>query len=68
MSLTPRLMIPPLSKGCYIYVCGKIQMAEAVENTLLEILRHFGNLDRETALEKFENMRKNLRYQEDIFG
>ena len=43
-------------------------MAEAVENTLLEILRHFGNLDRETALEKFENMRKNLRYQEDIFG
>lgn len=56
------------SKGCYIYVCGKIQMAEAVENTLLEILKHIGNLDRESALEKIANMRKNLRYQEDIFG
>ena len=43
-------------------------MAEAVENTLLEILKHIGNLDRESALEKIANMRKNLRYQEDIFG
>ena len=43
-------------------------MAEAVENTLLEILKHIGNLDRESAMEKISNMRKNLRYQEDIFG
>ena len=56
------------SKGCYIYVCGKIQMAEAVEKTLLEILKHIGNLDSDTAQEKFDSMRKNLRYQEDIFG
>ena len=55
-------------KGCYIYVCGKIQMAEAVEKTLLEILKHIGNLDSETAQEKFDSMRRNLRYQEDIFG
>ena len=56
------------SKGCYIYVCGKIKMAEAVENTMLEILKHIGNMDTETAQEKFDVMKKNLRYQEDIFG
>ena len=43
-------------------------MAEAVEKTLLEILKHIGNLDSETAQEKFDSMRRNLRYQEDIFG
>lgn len=56
------------SKGGYIYICGKIRMAEDVENTLLEILRHIGNMDREAAAEKFADMRKNFRYQEDIFG
>ena len=56
------------SKGCYIYVCGKIKMAEAVENKLLEILKHIGNMDTEAAQEKFDSMRRNLRYQEDIFG
>ena len=43
-------------------------MAEAVEKTLLEILKHIGNLDSDTAQGKFDSMRKNLRYQEDIFG
>ena len=43
-------------------------MAEAVEKTLLEILKHIGNLDSDTAQQKFDSMRKNLRYQEDIFG
>ena len=56
------------SKGGYIYICGKIRMAEDVENTLLEILRHIGNMDKEAAEEKFADMRKNFRYQEDIFG
>ena len=56
------------SKGGYIYICGKIRMAEDVENTLLGILRHIGNMDQEAAVEKFADMRKNFRYQEDIFG
>ena len=43
-------------------------MAEDVENTLLEILKHIGNMDAEAAAEKFADMRKNFRYQEDIFG
>lgn len=56
------------SKGCYIYVCGKIKMAEGVENTMLDILETAGNMDREAALETLNNMRKTNRYQEDIFG
>jgi len=57
-----------INKGGYIYICGKIRMAEDVENTLLGILRHIGNMDKEAAVEKFADMRKNFRYQEDIFG
>ena len=56
------------SKGCYIYVCGKIQMAEDVKKTLVDILKHIGNMDTDAAQKKFESMRKNLRYQEEIFG
>jgi len=57
-----------INKGGYIYICGKIKMAEDVENTLLEILKHIGNMDKDAAIEKFADMRKNFRYQEDIFG
>ena len=43
-------------------------MAEAVEKALVEILKNIGNMDTEAAQEKFDSMRKNLRYQEEIFG
>ena len=43
-------------------------MAEAVKKTLLEIMKHIGNLDIEGAQEKLDSMRRNHRYQEDIFG
>merc|ERR1712013_359917 len=55
-------------KGGYIYICGKIQMAEEVGNALIEILTHLGNMDKTTATDTLENMRKLYRYQEDIFG
>ena len=55
-------------KGGYIYICGKIQMAEEVGNALIEILTHLGNMDKTTAADTLENMRKLYRYQEDIFG
>ena len=55
-------------KGGYIYICGKIQMAEEVSNAVLEILKHLGNMSSEAAAHTFDQMRKLGRYQEDIFG
>ena len=51
-----------------MYICGKISMAEGVENSLKDVLRHIGNMDTENVDKTFEEMRKNNRYQEDIFG
>ena len=55
-------------KGGYIYICGKISMAEGIEKALKGILRHIGNIDEEAVESTMEDMRKNMRYQEDIFG
>ena len=55
-------------KGGYVYICGKISMAEGVENALKDVLKHIGMMDAETAERTFDEMRRNSRYQEDIFG
>lgn len=55
-------------KGGYVYICGKISMAEGVENALKDVLKHIGMMDAETAEKTFDDMRRNSRYQEDIFG
>jgi len=57
-----------VKKGGYIYICGKISMAEGIEKALKGILRHIGNIDEEAVESTMEDMRKNMRYQEDIFG
>jgi len=54
--------------GGYIYICGKIQMADDVGKTIIDTLKHLGNMDAVTAKETLEDMRKQGRYQEDIFG
>ena len=43
-------------------------MAEGVENALKDVLKHIGMMDTETAEKTLEEMRRNSRYQEDIFG
>ena len=43
-------------------------MAEGVENALKDVLKHIGMMDAETAENTFDDMRRNSRYQEDIFG
>ena len=43
-------------------------MAEGIEKALKGILRHIGNIDEEAVEHTMEDMRKNMRYQEDIFG
>ena len=37
-------------------------------NSLKDVLRYIGNMDKENVGKTFEEMRKNNRYQEDIFG
>eukprot|EP00092_Neocalanus_flemingeri_P047947 GFUD01054533.1.p1 GENE.GFUD01054533.1~~GFUD01054533.1.p1 ORF type:complete len:629 (+),score=148.80 GFUD01054533.1:244-1887(+) len=55
-------------RGGYIYICGKIQMAEDVGQAVLGILKHLGNVDKATAEETLEEMKKLGRYQQEIFG
>ena len=55
-------------KGGYIYICGKIKMAEEVGQAVLEILKHLGNMSSETAVETLEQKINLGWYQEDIFG
>ena len=55
-------------QGGYIYVCGKIQMATDVEKTLKNILKHMGIMTDEQTELTMDSMRKNMRYQEDVFG
>ena len=43
-------------------------MAEGVEIALKDILKHIGMMDTESAEKTFDEMRRNSRYQEDIFG
>ena len=43
-------------------------MAEGVENALKDVLRHIGMMEPEAVESTFLDMRRNLRYQEDIFG
>ena len=43
-------------------------MAEGVENALKDVLKHIGMMDTETAEKTFDDMKRNSRYQEDIFG
>ena len=54
-------------KGGYVYICGKISMAEGVENALKDVLKHIGMmLDARTADKTFDdNIGRNSRYQEE---
>merc|ERR1719186_1832732 len=51
-----------------IYVCGKVQMAQAVQDVLKRVLEKFLRIDGEDAQKMILKMKKDGRYQEDIFG
>ncbi|MBH0229459.1 assimilatory sulfite reductase (NADPH) flavoprotein subunit [Halobacillus yeomjeoni] len=57
-----------IEEGAYIYVCGDEQyMAKDVQNTLLEILETEGNKTPEQAKLYLQDLRKNKRYQRDVY-
>ena len=50
------------------YVCGDMNyMAKDVERTLIEIIQSRGNLDSQQAKNYLKELRKNGRYQRDVY-
>ncbi|MBS1598697.1 MAG: flavodoxin domain-containing protein [Bacteroidetes bacterium] len=57
-----------LQSGAYIYVCGaKEPMSVDVENTLLEIIRKFGNKRDPEALAYLDKLKEEGRYMRDVY-
>ncbi len=57
-----------LSNGANIYLCGDMkQMARDVQNTLLQIFETEGGLSQEKALEYLKQLKKEKRFQTDVY-
>lgn len=57
-----------LEQGAVFYVCGdKDSMAVDVHNTLLHIIAEQGNKTEEEAKAYLDNLRKEKRYQRDVY-
>ncbi|MBQ4866578.1 assimilatory sulfite reductase (NADPH) flavoprotein subunit [Priestia megaterium] len=57
-----------LEEGASFYVCGdKTNMARDVHNTLVEIIETEGNMSREQAEDYLAEMKKQKRYQRDVY-
>ena len=57
-----------LDKGAYFYVCGDAErMAKDVHEALIEIVSSQGNLSREEAEEFVNQLKKEKRYQRDVY-
>ena len=54
--------------GAAIYVCGKVSMAQAVQEAIIGLLQQYLRLDNEAAKQFILKMKKDKLYQEDIFG
>jgi len=57
-----------LENGAHVYVCGdEKNMAHDVHQTLIQILEKEGSMSRENAEEYLTQMRKQKRYQRDVY-
>lgn len=57
-----------LKKGAMFYVCGdKERMAKDVHQTLIEIIAEHGQLSEEEAVAYVEQLKKDKRYQRDVY-
>jgi sulfite reductase (NADPH) flavoprotein alpha-component len=57
-----------LSSGASIYICGaKAPMSIDVENTLVEIVKHFGNKSTEDAIAYLNQLIEEGRYLKDVY-
>ena len=46
-----------LNEGAYIYICGQKAMAIQVEDTVIRIIRHYGEMNNEEAEMIFRNLK-----------
>jgi sulfite reductase (NADPH) flavoprotein alpha-component len=57
-----------ITEGAHFYVCGDMKkMARDVKNTFLDIIQIEGNLSREESENFLKKLRKEGRYQEDVY-
>jgi sulfite reductase (NADPH) flavoprotein alpha-component len=56
-----------LQEGAHLYVCGGVEMAQGVDQSLLAIAQVQGGLQEEAAVEYIESLREQGRYQRDIY-
>ena len=57
-----------LGRGANIYLCGDMkQMARDVQNTLLQIFETEGGMSQEKALEYLKQLKKEKRFQTDVY-
>jgi sulfite reductase (NADPH) flavoprotein alpha-component len=57
-----------LSQGANIYLCGDMkQMARDVQATLLRIFEVQGGMSEEKALEYLKKLKKEKRFQTDVY-
>ncbi len=57
-----------LNEGAHFYVCGDMKrMAKDVKDTLLQLIKKYGNLSEEQAQAYFKNLKATGRFQEDVY-
>ncbi|MGB5834218.1 MAG: flavodoxin domain-containing protein [Thiohalocapsa sp.] len=56
-----------LQQGAHLYVCGATGMGRAVQESLLEVIQREAACDRDTALEQIDSLRRDGRYQRDLY-
>ncbi|MES9975569.1 MAG: assimilatory sulfite reductase (NADPH) flavoprotein subunit [Candidatus Thiodiazotropha sp.] len=56
-----------LQEGAHLYVCGGVEMAQGVHQSLLAIVQDQGGLAEQAAVEYTETLREQGRYQRDVY-
>ncbi len=57
-----------LEHGAFVYICGKKEpMSVDVENTILEVIRKFGNYNETEALQYLDRMKEAGRFLKDVY-
>jgi sulfite reductase (NADPH) flavoprotein alpha-component len=56
-----------LQEGAQLYVCGGVEMAQGVHQSLLAIAQDQGGLQEAAAVEYIESLRDQGRYQRDVY-
>lgn len=57
-----------LQQGAHLYICGNADyMAKDVEQALIEVISQYGQMNQEHAQNHLKQLKRNHRYQKDIY-